>query len=119
MICDDHPGFRQVLSLLLGTDAELQIVGEAADGREAIDLAARLRPDVLLLDVSMPEMDGLEALPHIREASPGTHVVMVTAFASDSVRRRAFDAGAREFVEKGADVGDIVERVKRGCSPVE
>jgi len=104
------------MSVLLGLEPGLQVIGEAADGREVVDVVGQLSPDVLLLDVAMPEMDGIEALPHIREASPSTRVVMVTAFGSDSVRRRAFDAGASLFIEKGSDVDVIVGEIRRACA---
>jgi DNA-binding NarL/FixJ family response regulator len=116
VICDDQAGFRQVMSTLLGLESNFHVVGEAGDGREAIDLVGELEPDVLLLDIAMPRMDGIEALPHIRLASPDTHVLMVTGFGSESVRRRALEAGASGFIEKGIDVDELITRVKDACA---
>ena len=115
VICDDQPAFREVMSVVLGLEAGFDVVGEASDGREAIEIVERLAPDVLLLDVAMPTMDGLEALPHIRRIAPATHVVMMTALTSPNVRQRALDAGAELFIEKGTDVAEIVDQVARVC----
>lgn len=115
VICDDHQSYRELVSLVLGLEPDLEVVGEAADGRQAIEVARRLEPDAVLLDVSMPEMDGIEALPHIRAAAPGARVIMVTAFGAESVRRRATDAGAHAFVEKGGDIEDLVAEVRIAC----
>lgn len=115
VICDDQAGFRQLISLVLGLEDGLEVVGEAQDGRAVVQVVADLSPDVLLLDIAMPERDGIDALPEIRNASPGTSVVMLTAFASDIVRRRAMDAGASGFIEKGADVDDLVAQIREAC----
>jgi two-component system NarL family response regulator len=116
VICDDQPGFRQLLTVVLGLEDGLEVVGEASDGVAVVDVVTRLSPDVLLLDVAMPERDGIEALPEIKSASPGTDVVMLTAFGSESVRKRAFAAGASGFIEKGADVDAIVAQVLEACA---
>jgi DNA-binding NarL/FixJ family response regulator len=115
VVCDDQPAFRQLVSMVLGLESGIEIVGEAANGVEAIDAVRRHTPDVLLLDVAMPIMDGLEALPFIHEASPATQVVMVTAFGSESVRERALAGGAVAFIEKGLDVTELVEQVTQIC----
>ena len=115
VICDDQPGFRQIVSVVLGLDPELEVVGEAADGRDAIRVVGELQPDVLLLDIAMPVMDGLEALPHIRASAPETRIVMLSGVAADSVRQRALDGGASSFIEKGTDVDAIVDQIKEIC----
>lgn len=103
------------MSILIALEPDLELVGEAADGREAIEVVRSLRPDVLVLDVAMPKMDGIEALPHIRVASPHTQVVVVTGFVTDHVRQRALDSGARLFIEKGVDVAALVGQIKVAC----
>jgi DNA-binding NarL/FixJ family response regulator len=121
VVCDDQPAFRQLVAIVLGLDSCIDVVGEAGNGREAVALAARFRPDVLLLDIAMPEMDGLEALPLVREASPGTKVVMLTGLTAESVRERALAAGATAFIEKGIDIdklGNRVAEICRGETPV-
>jgi DNA-binding NarL/FixJ family response regulator len=116
VVCDDQPAFRQLVTMVLGLETGIEIVGEAADGVEAIEAVRMHTPDVLLLDVAMPNMDGLEALPFILEASPATQVVMVTAFGSESIRERAMVAGAAAFIEKGLDVTELVAQVTQICA---
>ena len=116
VICDDQPAFREIVSVVLGLEPDVEVVGEAGDGREAIRIVAELRPDVLLLDVAMPVMDGLEALPQIRESAPDTRVVMLTGVASETIRRRALEGGAALFIEKGTDVESLVAQVKDVCA---
>ena len=116
VICDDQEGFRRTVAIVLGLDDGVAVVGEAADGEEAIRLARELQPDVLLLDIAMPVMDGLEALPAIREASPDTRVVMLTGLASEAIRERALAAGATLFIEKGTDIATLARRVREVCA---
>jgi DNA-binding NarL/FixJ family response regulator len=111
VVCDDQRAFRTIVATVLGLEPDVEVVGEAADGRQAIELVVRLKPDVLVLDIAMPVMDGLEALPHIRSGSPGTKVVMLTGVASDSVRERALEGGAALFLEKGTDIDEVVRAV--------
>lgn len=105
-----------MVSLVLGLDPGVEVVGESADGRGAIVLARELRPDVMLLDIAMPVMDGLEALPQIRESSPETHVVMLSGVSSESVRRRALEGGASLYIEKGVDIEELVGQIKDVCA---
>lgn len=116
VVCDDHSAFRELVSMVLGLENGIEVVGEAADGVEAIEAVRLHTPDVLLLDVAMPNMDGLEALPFVRDACPATQVVMVTAFGSESIRERALAAGAVAFIEKGLDVTELVEQITQICA---
>jgi DNA-binding NarL/FixJ family response regulator len=111
LICDDVADFRQLLVAVLGRSDRIEVAGQAADGAEAVEVARATQPDVVLLDVAMPVMDGLEALPLIREAAPGTRVIMLTGFSSPELRERAADGGASGYVEKGASPGAIVDAV--------
>jgi DNA-binding NarL/FixJ family response regulator len=115
VICDDQPAFRQLLTLVLGLETGLEVVGEAENGHAVVALVGELQPDVLLLDIAMPERDGIDALPEVKRASPRTSVVMLTAFGSETMRRRATDAGADAFLEKGIDVDDLVARIREVC----
>lgn len=116
VICDDQASFREVLGLMLGIEDDFDVVGEASNGRDAIELVRGLQPDVLLLDIAMPVMDGLEALPYVRAAAPGTAVVVLTGLSSAELRQRALEAGARLVVEKGTDADEIAERVREACA---
>lgn len=115
VICDDQPAFRQLMTLVLGLERGLEVVGEAADGNAVVAVVADLNPDVLLLDIAMPLRDGIAALPEIKRAAPGTSVVMLSAFDSATMRSRAFAAGADAFLEKGADVDDLVAQIREAC----
>src|SRR5215831_3689199 len=83
LIADDHPVVRDGLAAMLGTQPDFEVVATAADGQETIRLAAELRPDVLLLDLEMPELDGVEALARLRAASPAVRALVFTAFDTD------------------------------------
>lgn len=100
---------------MLGLEQDLAVVGEAANGRDVIEVVRELQPDVLLLDIAMPVMDGLEALPHVRSAAPGTAVVVLTGLTSEGVRQRALDAGARLVIEKGTDADELASHVREAC----
>src|SRR5437764_15323425 len=94
LLADDLADIRLVMRLLLEADGRAEIVGEAADGAEAVRLAAELRPDAVVLDLRMPGMDGVAALPLIRDASPGTAVVALSAPPLGPITGRAVDPGA-------------------------
>jgi len=94
LLVDDLPDIRLVMRLLLEADGRAEIVGEAADGTEAVRLASELHPDVVVLDLRMPGMDGVSALPLIRDASPGTVVVALSALPVGPMTDRAVDLGA-------------------------
>lgn len=111
-LVDDAEEMRLLVSLTLTLSGEFTVVGEAGNGREAVALAAAERPDVMLLDISMPVMDGLEALPRIREASPDTCVVVFSAFDETRLGDQARSLGARGYVEKGTPLENLVVRLK-------
>jgi len=94
LLVDDLPDIRLVMRLLLEADGRAEVVGEAADGREAVRLAGELRPDAVVLDLRMPGMDGVSALPLIRDASPGAVVVALSALPVGPMTDRAVDLGA-------------------------
>lgn len=111
-ICDDVAEFRRVLELLLEVEHDFTIVGQASNGREAIELVTKVDVDVLLLDVAMPIMDGMEALPHVVEASPATSVIMLTGFGTAAKRRRAKELGAAGYVEKGLAPNALIDAIR-------
>jgi DNA-binding NarL/FixJ family response regulator len=116
VICDDQAPFREVLRLMLEVEDGFEVVGEATNGRDVIEVVRELQPDVLLLDVAMPVMDGLEALPYVRAAAPDTAVVVLTGLASEAIRQRALDAGARLVVVKGTDAHELAGLVLEACA---
>lgn len=107
-LCDDVPELRALLRYGLEEDPGLRVVGEAGNAQAGIDGVAAERPDVLLLDLSMPGMDGLEAIPRMREVSPETAIVVFSGFAADRMRQPALDLGAVAYLEKG----EPLERVR-------
>ncbi|MCW2973210.1 MAG: hypothetical protein JWN72_1483 [Thermoleophilia bacterium] len=111
-LCDDNHAFRRLIQLLLELEDDVEVVGSAEDGNGAIALATEHQPDVMLLDVAMPNMDGIEALPHVLAASPNTRVIMLSGFSSPAIRAQAEAAGAERFVEKGADLPTIIAAIR-------
>ena len=111
LICDDSAPARQALRAMLEGQAEIEIVGEAADGREAIELGAKLQPDVVLMDVSMPVLDGFEATREIREESADTHVLMLTGSNSRADVARSREAGASGYVTKDRIASELVAAI--------
>jgi CheY-like chemotaxis protein/PAS domain-containing protein len=107
VVADDAADLRVLLRLTLTHLGGVDVVGEAEDGRQAVAAVARLRPDVLLLDLSMPVMDGLEAIPLVREASPDTKILVLSGFDADRMAPAALDAGAHGYLEKGRPVEEI------------
>jgi len=114
-LCDDVPELRALVRYGLEEDPGLRVVGEAGDARSAVDQAAELRPDVVLLDLSMPGMDGLEAIPRLREVAPGTAIVVFSGFAAERMRDAALDLGAADYVEKGAPLEAVRARVREAA----
>ncbi|WP_407665437.1 response regulator transcription factor [Microbacterium sufflavum] len=113
LIADDQALVRGALAALLDLEADLTVSGVASDGAEAVRLAAEVRPDVCLMDIQMPGVDGVEATRRIREVSPGTRVLVVTTFARPGYLRSALDAGASGFIVKDTPAEDLAEAVRR------
>jgi DNA-binding NarL/FixJ family response regulator len=121
VLAEDHPVVRSGLSQLLEGVEQVEVVGAAAGGEEAVALAARERPDVVLMDLEMPGMDGIEATRRIVEAQPGVNVVLLTAFSDRERILAAIDAGAIGYLLKDAEPADLVrglEAAARGESPL-
>ncbi len=118
IVVDDHEVVREGLLATLGAQAELTVVGSAATGRAGIDLARRVTPDVVILDLRLPDMSGNDVCREILEAGPTTKVVMLTTYLSEAVVRDAIAAGAHAFVTKAAGVSKLVE-VIRACGSTD
>lgn len=112
LICDDVAELRALYRAWLEREADMDLVGEAADGEEAINLTAELAPDVVLLDVHMPVKDGFEALDEITAAHPATKVIMLTGFQDDALKQAAAERGAADYVVKGTPLGEVADRIR-------
>ncbi|WP_375502885.1 response regulator [uncultured Jatrophihabitans sp.] len=109
MIADDDDDIRLLLTMAMANRADIELIAEATHGADAIRLVEALRPDLLVLDVEMPVLDGISALPRLREVSPDTRVVMFSASNTPDHHRRAFAAGAAAYVRKGAPASSLVD----------
>ena len=119
LIADDHAIVRKGLRALLTTEPDIEVAGEAADGRAAVREAARLRPDVILMDLVMPEMDGIEAIRQITTQQPAARILVLTSFAADEKVFPAIKAGALGYLLKDSGPEDLVHalhQVHRGES---
>lgn len=117
LLADDHRMFRQGLRELLERRSSFEVVGEASTGREVLARAAELKPDVVLLDIQMPELDGVAAARQLAQAHPEIKVIMLTMYRQDQHLFEAIKAGARAYLLKDADADelvDVIERVHRG-----
>jgi DNA-binding NarL/FixJ family response regulator len=112
LVADDHPVVRHGLRTLLGGHPEWEIIDEAADGLEAVDKADRLKPDVVVLDITMPKMSGLEACRLIRKRAPASEILIVTQHDSPHMMREAIEAGARGYVVKSNASRDLLAAVE-------
>jgi DNA-binding NarL/FixJ family response regulator len=111
LIADDHRLFAQALEAILSTDDRIQVAGHARDGREALELAERLDPDVILMDIAMPVMDGFEATRQIREAKPRACILMLTGSNSRTDVDRARKAGAAGYVTKDRIAAELIDAI--------
>ncbi|MCA1847436.1 MAG: response regulator transcription factor [Actinobacteria bacterium] len=112
LVADDHPMLREGLVAVLSTQPDFDVVGEAADGSEVVRLAKRLEPDVVLLDLEMPEVDGVAALERLREAGSEARAIVFTAYDTDERILRSLRAGARGYLLKGASRSEIFDAIR-------
>ncbi|WP_035950314.1 response regulator transcription factor [Parafrankia sp. EUN1f] len=115
VVADDADGLRELLCLLFDTEPDFTVVGRAANGAEAVEVVARTEPDLVLLDVAMPVLDGLGALPRVRRAVPEARVVIFTGFSERSLREEAMALGADELMEKDLSTGALLDRIRQMC----
>jgi len=115
LVADDHEIVRRGLRALLDAQPNWEVVGEAVSGREAVDLAKQLTPDIAIIDVGMPELNGLEATRQILKALPQTEVLILTMHESEQIVREVLDAGARGYVLKSDAGRDLVAAVEALC----
>jgi DNA-binding NarL/FixJ family response regulator len=113
LLVDDSPSVRRGLRMWLAVDPNMEVVGEASDGTEAISLARSLRPDVVLMDVEMPGMDGISATGALRSVLPQSAVVILTHYDDAATRTRAREAGAAAFVAKHQMEETLLAEIRR------
>jgi len=113
LIADDHPLVRQGLRSYLDTIDDIEVVGEAADGNGAVALATDLSPDVVMMDLAMPNVDGIEATRRITEANAGVRIIALTSFATDDKVFPAIQAGAAGYLLKETDPSELAEAIRK------
>lgn len=112
LIADDHPLLREALCKVFSNQKDMEIVGQASNGEEAIDLASQLKPDILVMDIMMPKLDGLEASRQIKKIAPNTAILILTAYDDDNYVLGLLEAGATGYLMKSAKGQDLVEAVR-------
>lgn len=112
LIADDHPLFRDGLRVMLASAEDMEFAGEATTGEEAVTLADELQPDVIVMDVNMPHLSGIEATRRILESSPGIRILIVTMFEDDATVFQAMRAGGRGYVLKGANYDEMLRAIR-------
>jgi DNA-binding NarL/FixJ family response regulator len=122
LITDDHPVVREGLSAMLSRERDIEVVGEAKDGKEAVTKAGTLRPDIILMDLRMPEMDGVEAMQRIKTDYPDIQFIVLTTYDNDEYIFKGIEAGARAYLLKDAPRDELfraIRAVSRGESLIE
>ena len=114
VLVDDEPRLRAQLGAMLA-DYGVEVLGEAGTGREGVELACRLRPDVVLMDMRMPELDGIEATRQLSELLPSTAVIVLSAYDDPALVSEAHRAGAHAYLVKGCRAGELVEVIEQAA----
>jgi DNA-binding NarL/FixJ family response regulator len=112
LVADDHPIVREGLAAILATQPDFEVVGQAVDGADLVEQAARLRPDIVLTDLEMPHLDGVGAIDQLRRSSPDTRTIVFTVFDTDDRILAALGAGAQGYLLKGAPRDEVFNAVR-------
>jgi len=112
LIADDHALVRQGMRSLLGDATDLEIIAEARDGRETVTLSEQLRPDIAIIDISMKELNGIEAIAQVRRKSPATIIIALSMFGEERYVTRAVKAGAKAYVLKDSSGEDLIQAIR-------
>ena len=113
MLADDHLVVRMGLAAIMSIEQDMEVVGEASDGVEAVKLAARLHPDIVIMDIMMPKLDGVAATAEIRKRNPDTRILILTTFGTSEDLRRALAAGATGALVKDSAQTELVDAIRR------
>jgi DNA-binding NarL/FixJ family response regulator len=113
LLCDDHAMFRQGLRSILETENAFRVIGEASSGREAVRYALQTRPDIIVMDIQMPELDGVAATKDILAEWPEAKVIILTMYRQDTYVFEAIKVGARGYLLKDADANDLIDSIRR------
>jgi DNA-binding NarL/FixJ family response regulator len=122
MVADDHPVVREGLTTMLARESDIEVLGEAQNGREAIEKARELQPDIVLMDLRMPEVDGIEAIRRIKAENPKVKFIILTTYDNDEYIFKGIEAGARAYLLKDAPRSELFKAIKavnRGESLIE
>ena len=119
MIVDDHKMFRDGLRGLINAEPGMEVVGEAVDGKEAIEMARRVSPDVVVMDISMPGMNGIEAMRHLIKDRPQVKVIMLSMYSSGPLVQSVMAAGATGYVMKGSDFAELSAAIRSACGKAD
>jgi DNA-binding NarL/FixJ family response regulator len=109
---DDHPLFREGIAAVIQGEADMSVIGEAANGREALEVFGRLQPDITLMDLQMPDLDGIVAIGMIRSKHPQAKIIVLTTFEGDVLARRALKAGASGYILKNMIRKELLEAIR-------
>jgi DNA-binding NarL/FixJ family response regulator len=115
-LVDDVPELRELIKFGMEDDPGFEVVGEAGDGRSALEGIAQTRPDVVLLDLSMPDMDGLQAIPEIRKGDPDVAIIVLSGFSADRMGPQSMERGADGYVEKGTPIQELRDATRLAVS---
>lgn len=116
LLVDDHQAIRDGLARVLQGHLDIEVVGQATDGAQAVDLALRLQPDVVLMDVNMPMLDGIEATRHICSQLPHVRIIGLSAFGEEAVAHAMVSAGAADYLPKTAMLASLISTIRRAHS---
>ncbi|MDQ3986041.1 MAG: response regulator transcription factor [Actinomycetota bacterium] len=116
LLADDTVEIRRLLRMTLEADGRFTVVDEAGDGVAAVRIAKEKKPDVVVLDLAMPVMDGLQAIPEIRSATPKTKILVLSGFDAAQMSGEALARGAHAYIEKGGELDDLADAVAALCS---
>ena len=117
LIADDHSIFRDGLNALINREADMEVVGKAENGQQAIELARELQPDVILMDVKMPVMDGIEAAHKILSEMPGMKILALSMYTDNGFIKGMMHAGARGYIAKDSDPEELYKAIRQAAGP--